>query len=155
MAKINGIAHIALTVSNIDISKAFYRQLFKKLEMKIVMDQEDSLYGVGGRTGIVIRQCPPSAKEITFNQFNPGLHHLCFRANSRADVDQIHSLAKEINANIIHAPRQDGFAPGYYSVLFEDPDGIRIEANHIPGKGILAPGLKDIGQKDTRWEQHP
>ena len=155
MAKINGIAHIALTVSNIGISKPFYRRLFKTFEMKIVQDQEDSLYGVGGRTGIVIKQCPPTTKENIFNQFNPGLHHLCFRAHSRADVDQIYSLAKELSANIIHSPRQDGFAPGYYSVLFEDPDGIRIEANHIPGKGILAPGLNDIGQKDTLWEQHP
>ena len=30
------------------------------------------------------------------------------------------------------------FAPGYYSVLFEDPDGIRLEANFVPGKGLLA-----------------
>ena len=29
------------------------------------------------------------------------------------------------------------WAPGYYSVLFEDPDGIRIEANFVPGKGRL------------------
>jgi hypothetical protein len=26
-------------------------------------------------------------------------------------------------------------APGYYSILFEDPDGIRIEVNYVPGKG--------------------
>ena len=23
------------------------------------------------------------------------------------------------------------------SVLFEDPDGIRLEVNHVPGKGLL------------------
>ena len=33
-------------------------------------------------------------------------------------------------------------SPGYYSVLFEDPDGIRIEANFVPGKGPQA-GSKD------------
>jgi hypothetical protein len=32
--------------------------------------------------------------------------------------------------------------PGYYSVLFEDPDGTRLEINHVPGKGLLAPGRK-------------
>ncbi len=43
---------------------------------------------------------------------------------------------KELDARIIHGP-EDGsqFAPGYYSILFEDPDGIRIEVNHVPGKG--------------------
>jgi hypothetical protein len=25
------------------------------------------------------------------------------------------------------------------SVLFEDPDGIRVEVNHVPGKGHLGP----------------
>ena len=35
-------------------------------------------------------------------------------------------------------PVMDGaWAPGYYSVLFEDPDGIRLEMNFVPGKGLL------------------
>ena len=25
-----------------------------------------------------------------------------------------------------------------YYVLFEDPDGIRLEVNHVPGKGVFA-----------------
>jgi hypothetical protein len=32
--------------------------------------------------------------------------------------------------------------PGYYSVLFEDPDGIRLEVNHVPGKGVFDPGVE-------------
>ena len=31
-------------------------------------------------------------------------------------------------------------APGYYYVLFEDPDGIRLEINYVPGAGIFAEG---------------
>jgi hypothetical protein len=30
------------------------------------------------------------------------------------------------------------FAPGYYSVLFEDPDGIRVEVNHVRARGTSA-----------------
>jgi hypothetical protein len=26
-------------------------------------------------------------------------------------------------------------------VLFEDPDGIRLEMNHVPGQGLLAEGV--------------
>ena len=29
-------------------------------------------------------------------------------------------------------------APGYQFLVFEDPDGIRLEVNFIPGKGLLA-----------------
>jgi hypothetical protein len=34
---------------------------------------------------------------------------------------------------------KDGFqfAPGYCSILFEDPDGIRIEVNYFPHKGHI------------------
>jgi hypothetical protein len=32
--------------------------------------------------------------------------------------------------------------PGYYYVLFEDPDGIRLEVNFVPGAGVLADGTQ-------------
>jgi catechol 2,3-dioxygenase-like lactoylglutathione lyase family enzyme len=62
-----------------------------------------------------------------------GLHHLCCRARARADVDVIHRfLIDEVGARIVHPPEDaPHFAPGYYSVLFEDPDGIRVEVNHV------------------------
>ena len=36
-----------------------------------------------------------------------------------------------IDAHIVHGPQEDGWAPGYYSVLFEDPDGIRLEITNF------------------------
>jgi hypothetical protein len=38
---------------------------------------------------------------------------------------------------LVHAPQEDDWAPGYYSVLFEDPCGTRLEVNFVPGKGNL------------------
>ncbi|MBM87098.1 MAG: bleomycin resistance protein [Gammaproteobacteria bacterium] len=151
MLEVNGIAHIALTVSDVKHSKPFYRKLFAGLGMKIVLDDDNSLYGVGGRTGVVIHQSLMKDAINSFNQQRVGLHHFCFRMRSKEDVDQIYETVSNIGAKIIHEPQEDGFAPGYYSVLFEDPDGIRLEANFIPGKGILAPGLDQIGDKDTLW----
>jgi hypothetical protein len=43
---------------------------------------------------------------------------------------------------IVHPPEDGPWAPGYYSVLFEDPDGIRLEVNFVPGKGLLATPAK-------------
>jgi catechol 2,3-dioxygenase-like lactoylglutathione lyase family enzyme len=80
-----------------------------------------------------------------FARGSVGLHHHCFRARERADIDEAHEFLKKIGARIIHAPQQDGFAPGYYSVLFEDPDGTRLEINHVPGKGLLADERPKIG----------
>jgi predicted lactoylglutathione lyase len=58
-------------------------------------------------------------------------------ARERADVDELHGFLASIGTKIIRAPREDQWAPGYYSMLFEDPDGIRLEINHVPGKGLL------------------
>src|SRR6516164_11254525 len=77
-----------------------------------------------------------------FRQGSVGLHHHCFRARERADVDEAYDFLVKIGAHIVHAPQEDSFAPGYYSVLFEDPDGTRLEINYVPGKGLLAPGTQ-------------
>ena len=70
-----------------------------------------------------------------------GLHHLCLRARSREDVDRCATLLEEIGANIVRGPMEGTWAPGYYYVLFEDPDGIRLEVNFVPGAGLLAEGV--------------
>ena len=71
-----------------------------------------------------------------------GLHHLCLRARSREDVDRCADLLKEMEATIIRGPIEGPWAPGYYYVLFEDPDGIRLEVNFVPGAGLLADGAQ-------------
>ena len=37
----------------------------------------------------------------------------------------------------MRGPEVRDWAPWYYYVLFEDPDGIRLEVNHVPGTGLL------------------
>lgn len=138
MASINGVAHIQLTVSSMERSTPFYEKLLHSLEMVTLIKSPQYFYCIGGRTGVAIAPAAPEFKDQTFSQQRPGLHHLCFRARSREDVDSIYQTALSLSAKIIRAPKEDHWAPGYYSVLFEDPDGIRIEANFIPGKGHLA-----------------
>ena len=137
MAGINGIAHIQLTVSDMKRSVPFYRTLLHSLEMITLRDTPDYFYCIGGRTGVGIAPVAPEFREDAFNQRRLGLHHVCFRARSREDVDAIYQTALSLGAKVIRAPREDNWAPGYYSVLFEDPDGIRLEANFVPGKGHL------------------
>jgi catechol 2,3-dioxygenase-like lactoylglutathione lyase family enzyme len=134
--EMNGIAHIQLTVNDYPACRAFYRQLFDKLEMKAVFDSEEMIYGVGSRTGILVTPSAAEFRAERFEQRRIGLHHLCFRARSREDVDELHAFLLQIGARVVHPPEEGVWAPGYYSVLFEDPDGIRIEANHVPGKGL-------------------
>jgi catechol 2,3-dioxygenase-like lactoylglutathione lyase family enzyme len=135
--EINGMAHVFLTVSDYTACRAFYGGLLPALGMTPVIDADGMYYCVGGRTAVGISRGDSAYRDERFVQTRVGLHHLCFRARERADVDEVHELAKRLGARIVHPPQEDGFAPGYYSVLFEDPDGIRLEVNHVPGKGLL------------------
>jgi hypothetical protein len=46
------------------------------------------------------------------------------------------TCTRSVPRSSIRTGRDHG-PPGYYSVLLEDPDGIRREMNYVPGKGIL------------------
>lgn len=139
---VNGIAHIHLTVNDPERCVPFWERLCHFLEMKTLLRSEDSLYCIGSRTGILIRAAPPEKRGRSFDQDTVGLHHLCFRARSVEDVDAIAKfVTEELKARIVHPPQAgDQFAPGYYSFLFEDPDGIRVEFNFVPGHGHLGEG---------------
>lgn len=145
--EVNGIAHIFITAANFERSREFYRKLLPFLGLKEVGDGPESYYCVGGRTGFGINAAPPEHRGERFDQTRVGLHHVCFRVRERAEVDEAHRFLVEIGAKIVHGPQQDGWAPGYYSVLFEDPDGIRLEINHVPGRGVFdAGGRVRMGQ---------
>ena len=135
--EINGVAHVFLTVSDFEACKPFYEKLLRFLGLVPVIDFDGMLYCVGGRTAVGIVRGEDRFRSERFTQLRIGLHHLCFRARERADVDALHDFLVEIGAKIVHPPEEGAWAPGYYSVLFEDPDGIRLEMNHVPGKGLL------------------
>ena len=140
--EVNGIAHVQLTVNNPGRCIPFWEKLCHFLEMKTLIKGEDIVYCIGSRTGILVRGAPKENRGVSFDQNRAGLHHFCFRARHREDVDTIYRfLVGEVGATIIHPPEEEpNFAPGYYSVLFEDPDGIRVEVNFVPGKGHLGTG---------------
>lgn len=137
--EMNGIAHIQLTVNDAERCVPFWEKLCNFLEMKTLIRGEGIVYCIGSRTGVLVRG---GGNAGAFDQDRAGLHHFCFRARRREDVDAVHRfVVDELEARIVHPPEDgDQFAPGYYSLLFEDPDGIRVEVNHVPGRGHLGPG---------------
>jgi catechol 2,3-dioxygenase-like lactoylglutathione lyase family enzyme len=140
--EINGIAHVQLTVRDPERAVPFWERLCHFMGMKTLIRGEGVVYCIGGRTGVLVRGAPAGKRDTRFDQDRAGLHHLCFRARSREDIDAVHAfLAGEAGVRVVHPP-EDGsqFAPGYYSVLFEDPDGIRVEVNFVPGQGHFGSG---------------
>ncbi|HZO80648.1 MAG TPA: VOC family protein [Candidatus Binataceae bacterium] len=144
--EINGVAHVMLTVSNYEACLPFYEKLLPHLGLTHVVRKTDSqFYCIGGRTGLGIHRADPHHRDERFTQRRVGLHHVCFRARERKDIDELYRFLLTLDARIVHPPQEGAWAPGYYSILFEDPDGIRLEVNHIPGKGLLGGAPQKAG----------
>ena len=141
MIEINGVAHVILRANRIRECIAFYDRVMPFLGLEPVEPRSDEfVYYVGGRTAVGIRGAAPSEAGVPHRETGPGIDHLCFRARSREDVDAAHEFLVGIGADIVRAPEEGPWAPGYYSLSFRDPEGIRLELNHVPGKGLLAEG---------------
>ena len=139
---VNGIAHIALSVKSLNISKIFYKQLMPFLGLKIIHESNKSIYFIGSRTGVLIQEISKKNISSNFSQNNVGLHHFCFRAREKKHIILVENKLKKIKANIIRGPTEGAWAPGYFYILFEDPDKIRLEVNYVPDKGVLKKNIK-------------
>ena len=156
------MAHLILSVRRWEQTTAWYRGLLGSLGFTLVADTDAGLgsydhtptstgfvYLVGGRTGIGFHRAAEGAPPAV--QGAPGLHHWCLRARSRRVVDGVAAVFRErlrrIGGRIVRAPGEGGWAPGYYSILLEDPDGMRVEVNHVPGRGLLAAGGGAVGNR--------
>lgn len=135
--EIAGIAHVQLTVNDLQRALEFYEKVLGHLGLRPAMRFPGGLYMVGGKTAVMITQSSKENREIRFDQRRIGLHHRCFRARSREDIDELHRFLVNEHVRVVHAPEDGTWAPGYYSVLFEDPEGIRLEVNFVPGKGLF------------------
>jgi catechol 2,3-dioxygenase-like lactoylglutathione lyase family enzyme len=140
--EVNGIAHTQLSVNRFDDCVAFYDQLMPYLGLRVVHRSDELVYWVGGRTGFAICRADPKYADEPHDPARPGLHHICFRARSREDVDELYGFLQELGATMVRAPEEGPWAPGYYSLSFLDPDGLRLEVNHVPGKGLFEEGAE-------------
>jgi catechol 2,3-dioxygenase-like lactoylglutathione lyase family enzyme len=141
--EINGVAHVILRVNRIAECIAFYDRLMPFLGLQAVQPRSDEfVYYVGGRTALGIRLADPEHADAPHIESAPGIDHLCFRARRREDVDTVYAFLQEIGAEMVRAPVEGPWAPGYYSLSFLDPEGIRLELNHVPGTGLFADGAE-------------
>ena len=106
MIEISGMAHVILTVSQWDRARDFYGKLCPFLGMTKVFDGNNFLYHVGGRTALGIQRCAEEFESERFQQNSIGLHHLCFRARSRQDVEAAADFVRGLGSLIDRGPME-------------------------------------------------
>lgn len=132
------VDHIQITVRNMRVAIPFYDKLMPLLgfdperRTSAVIDERE--FHVVEYThpllSFAITSPRGTFKDETINRRKPGaLHHLAFKAESRAEVERLYAELKEIGATIVSAPREypEYTPPGYYALYFKDLEGIKYE----------------------------
>ena len=130
--------HIQITVKDMNVAGPFYDKLLPLLgfdtthRVSAVIEEHEFhvIQYEHPRLGFAINSPRKSFAGDAINRRKPGaLHHLAFRAESRAEVDRLHSELKGIGATIVSPPREypEYTPPGYYALFFKDPEGIKYE----------------------------
>lgn len=123
-----GLRHVALKVSNLATSKAFYQTWFG---MNIVWEPDaENVYMSSGVDNLALHQIP--GEELHEHQPHRGqfLDHLGFLMESPERVDQLYTLVVEEGVRIVHHPKQH--RDGSYSFYLADPDQIVIQILYEP-----------------------
>ena len=141
--------HVEITVKDMATALPFYDRLLPLLGFDlanrteaVIEEHEKRVVSYEHpRLGFAITSPLNAFAAETVNRRKPGaLHHLAFRAESRADVDRLHVELQAIGATIVQPPREyPEYTPaGYYALYFKDLEGIKYE--------IVCTGA-DSGQK--------
>lgn len=130
------IHHIDLTVRDIAVSGPFYDAVLGFMGYRREREQADGIDWdrdlPGSFCSIGIK---PARRDVTHDRYTPGLHHVAWAAESRADVDRLHAELLRIGARILDPPADyPQYGNGYYAVFFADPDGLKFEYVYVPGQ---------------------
>jgi glyoxylase I family protein len=127
MPSITGIHHLSVTVTDIERSVAWYKEL---LGLEQLMEEK---HPDGGGYAVVLGKPDWSMcigvhthdanESERFHEARTGLDHVGFLVSSRAELDAWEARLAELSVE--HSPITD--ADGYAVLVFRDPDNIQLE----------------------------
>ncbi len=131
--RVIGLDHVYFAVRDLAASERFYDLVlvetlgFRKLRAPIGGDEHVHYYN--REYGVSIRPARPETP--AHDPYAPGLHHVCLRVATPADVDgAVAALAARGIAATPGAVYPE-YAADYYATFFTDPDGIRLELTNF------------------------
>jgi catechol 2,3-dioxygenase-like lactoylglutathione lyase family enzyme len=122
--------HVAIEVSDLAASRAFYEGALEPLGFTVVFDLPQIpavAFGLPGRPQFWVRASGEPSGPI----------HVCFHAADRQRVDRFHEAALAAGGRDNGPPGlREHYHPTYYGAFVLDPDGNNAEAVcHVPPDG--------------------
>jgi glyoxylase I family protein len=128
MTEVIGIDHIYITVSNLQRSESFYDLVLVEAlgfrKNKFTLGGDPHIQYFNRHFGYVLR---PSRNSSEYNIYSVGLHHICLRVESVADVVAVANQLRTAGVDASEAKLFSEYAPDYWATFFTDPDGVRLE----------------------------
>jgi catechol 2,3-dioxygenase-like lactoylglutathione lyase family enzyme len=138
--RVGTLNHLRFSVTDIPRAEAFYSPFLRLLGYRLVERSATRLAWAGlGPCAIlqwlIVSLADPSSPNKRHDRYSPGLHHVPWNAERRAQVDACHALLVRQGAAVLNPPAEYDYEPGYYAVFFADPDGLKLEVVHVPAEG--------------------
>ena len=127
MTEILGIDHLYIAVADLISSEAFYDRVFPALgfrKSRFQLGGDDHVQYYNRHFGYVLR---PARSGNEHDSYAPGLHHLCLRVESVADVTAAAAELRHVGIEVSEPRCFPEYAADYWAIFFSDPDGIRLE----------------------------
>ncbi|HEX3794323.1 MAG TPA: VOC family protein [Acidimicrobiales bacterium] len=124
MPKFPAITHVALTVTSLERSVPWYKDLFGS---DPIIDEDTGLFHrvawLAGGTIVGVTQFSGLGSTESFNERRPGLDHLAFGCANRDELTVWEIRLNELgitNGGIVDTPH-------YSALSFRDPDNVALE----------------------------
>jgi glyoxylase I family protein len=126
--EVTALDHLYIAVADLARSEAFYDRVMRLLGFKkgtAPIAGEPHVHYFNRIMQYSLRPARDGAGG--HDPYRPGLHHVCFRVASRADVDDAARRLAALGIAVSEPRLYPEYAADYYAAFFSDPDGIRLE----------------------------
>ncbi len=135
MAKVVGIDHLAIRVSDFDVSRRFYDRLLTFLGFVREWEFDQVVGWNNGVTMFWITAADAEGRRHPHHTGDIGYHHYAFELGAHEEVDELGAFLAQEGAIIVDPPSAyPSYGEGYYAVFFQDPDGLKLEAMYFREK---------------------
>jgi catechol 2,3-dioxygenase-like lactoylglutathione lyase family enzyme len=149
IADVKGLWHVALRVTDLPRSRAFYEELFG---MRVVWAPDaDNLYLSSGADNLALHQIAAADLADAKKPGSQLLDHLGFIMSSPEAVDRLFTRVEQQGGTVVRRPKRH--RDGSYSFYVADPDGNTVQVLFEPTISKLEPVSLRTGQASTAGNQ--
>lgn len=132
MAQVVGIDHLAIRVSNFEVSRRFYDRLLTFLGFVREWEFDRTVGWNNGVTMVWITEADAEGKARPHHTGDIGYHHYAFELAAPGDVDDLFTFLESEKVTVVDPPAAyPSYGEGYYAVFFLDPDGLKLEGMYF------------------------